>query len=374
MLIAHPLSGPVLGIATVTLSPPYNWRSPANFTDRFEYIYENSSAYRASFFAASMAVDAKAREIQAQQQNETGELLPLQQILDTLTAQIGAEGPGNPLWYPMAAPGVRVVGQFYPMWRHWQRVNTIAGRFDCTVAPVLAKITEAVITKVLKSAGAPDKIVQPAKAMLDAQMAAQAAQQQCGRNWSANFVPAIEKLYQAYGYYDLNEALADAVQLGFIRDKLAVTVHTHAGDSLSTVVAAPPRAQAVGKLTVVTPVGYKPAWPSGTIAAQDPKINGYRIAVSLASVAAAHAAGLTGEYTHALLSGLMSLSEVSHVEFSPVAAPPPGVTVVSLRDFQTRTGTVPWYAKWTTWAGVGGGLAIVGLGAAVVYKMKRRRA
>lgn len=60
----------------------------------------------------------------------------------------------------------------------------------------------------------------------------------------------------------------------------------------------------------------------------------------------------------------------AYMVIATTAAQPPGLLVVSLTDFQTRTGTLPWYKNLAVWAGIGG-VAAAGTIGYVALRKKR---
>jgi hypothetical protein len=90
-------------------------------------------------------------------------------------------------------------------------------------------------------------------------------------------------------------------------------------------------------------------YPSGSIAAFDTTVGKYRIAVP---------AGLSGEVTHR--------------EVALVASRPAGVSLVPFDMYKRATGQAAWYKDWRTYA-VAGGVAVLGAGAYLVIRKRRKR-
>lgn len=98
------------------------------------------------------------------------------------------------------------------------------------------------------------------------------------------------------------------------------------------------------------------SYPTGTIAAWDPGMRKFRIAVPASQVAAAQAQGLAG-----LGQG------DGYVEIAPQAIFPEGASAVPLDEFQRRTGTgKKWYRSGTFWLWTG--LAVAATAAVVKSK------
>jgi len=100
-----------------------------------------------------------------------------------------------------------------------------------------------------------------------------------------------------------------------------------------------------GKVT-----GAKPApsaYPAGAIAAFDPKMASYRIAIPMTGVAGLLGDGLSGLFTQVATSATL----------------PSGVTLVSLDKLKEQLGEKPWYKNWKVLVPVGVGvLAAAGVG------------
>ena len=58
-------------------------------------------------------------------------------------------------------------------------------------------------------------------------------------------------------------------------------------------------------------------------------------------------------------------------EVAPTATPPAGGTPTTESDLEKKTGTAPFYKKWPFWAAVGGGVAVIGTGTALLVRRKR---
>jgi hypothetical protein len=89
------------------------------------------------------------------------------------------------------------------------------------------------------------------------------------------------------------------------------------------------------------------AYPAGSIAAFDAGLQKYRVASPI---------GLSGP-------------AATHHEVAILSALPSGVSLVSLAEYRTKTGSTPWYKAWQTYA-IGGGVLAIGAG---VFYVKRRR-
>lgn len=116
----------------------------------------------------------------------------------------------------------------------------------------------------------------------------------------------------------------------------------------------------IGKRAVEPPGGPAPSpgagaaappspYPAGSIAAFDPQIQRYRVAVPR-------------------FAGLGSLSAPQYAEVALRADKPAGVKLVPIATYQSQTGNQPWYKKWQTYA-IAGGILALGGGA---YALSRR--
>jgi len=119
--------------------------------------------------------------------------------------------------------------------------------------------------------------------------------------------------------------------------------------------AAPPAAQQpMDPYGPATPLPATTSYPVGTITAFSASTNMWRVAVP--TVAAG--LGMIGE-------------AAPYTEIAPVPAPPPEATQVSEAQLEKQTNQLPFYKKWQFWAAVGGGLAVVGTGTALLFRRKR---
>lgn len=103
-----------------------------------------------------------------------------------------------------------------------------------------------------------------------------------------------------------------------------------------------------------TPLPSSSTYPAGTITAFSASTNMWRVAVPTV------AAGL----------GMFGAA-AAYTEIAPVAAPPAGATQVSEGQLLKQTNQLPLWKKWQFWAAVGGGLAVVGTGTALLFRRKR---
>jgi hypothetical protein len=116
--------------------------------------------------------------------------------------------------------------------------------------------------------------------------------------------------------------------------------------------------------TPVLPVPTLPPelrYPVGTIAAFDPKIKKYRIAVPIGTKLGLGAHGSLG-------------ADATHVERAPISTVPSGVPTIPLTIFQKETGTLPFYKNPVFWVSIGVGAAAVGGGTAfIVYRRRHAK-
>jgi len=103
-----------------------------------------------------------------------------------------------------------------------------------------------------------------------------------------------------------------------------------------------------------TPLPATTSYPAGTITAFSSSTNMWRVAVP--TVAAG--LGMIGE-------------AAPYTEIAPVAAPPAGATQVSESQLEKQTNQLPLWKNWKFWAAVGGAVAVVGTGTALVFRRKR---
>jgi hypothetical protein len=115
---------------------------------------------------------------------------------------------------------------------------------------------------------------------------------------------------------------------------------------------APPPKLALPATPPVVPLA-KPRYPSGSIAAYDPKLHAYRVAIPAGS-SLSDALGAAAPF----------------VEVDVVASAPETATVMPLSVYQRQTGTLPLYKNTAFWIAVGvGALAVAGTS----YTVYRRR-
>lgn len=124
--------------------------------------------------------------------------------------------------------------------------------------------------------------------------------------------------------------------------------------AVATTPEAAPQPQPQDPYGPATPLPTTASYPPGTITAFSSSTNMWRVAVP--SVAAG--LGMFG-------------AAAAFTEIAPVAAPPAGATQVSEAQLLKQTGQLPFYKKWQFWAAVGGGVAVVGTGTALLFRRKR---
>lgn len=91
-------------------------------------------------------------------------------------------------------------------------------------------------------------------------------------------------------------------------------------------------------------------YPSGSVAARDPKTNLWRVAVLRSELA----------------------GESAYVEVAQLAQKPAGVAELPFTDYLRRTGQLPWYKDWRVWA-ITGTVAAAGTGGYLLWKRRKRR-
>lgn len=102
----------------------------------------------------------------------------------------------------------------------------------------------------------------------------------------------------------------------------------------------------------------KPRYPAGSIAAFDPKLHVYRVAIPV------------GTQLN-VLSGALGVA-ASHFEVETIDHAPSTVAVVPVTTYQKQTNTLPLYKNPIFWIGVGAVAAAAGGGGYVLYRRRRR--
>jgi hypothetical protein len=102
----------------------------------------------------------------------------------------------------------------------------------------------------------------------------------------------------------------------------------------------------------------KPRYPAGSIAAYDPKLRLYRVAIPV------------GTQLN-VLSGALGAA-ASHFEVEMIDHAPSTVSVVPLTVYQKQTATLPLYKNPIFWIAVGTTAAAAGGGGYVLYRRRRR--
>jgi hypothetical protein len=113
----------------------------------------------------------------------------------------------------------------------------------------------------------------------------------------------------------------------------------------------------VAPVAPVVPVALVPAprkYPPGSIAAFDPKISKWLIAIPVGTS----------------LSGTLG-EDPTHKVAEQAPTLPADVPPVTLDELQRTTGTRPWYRKPGVWVGIGVGVLVIGGGTAVVVRRRR---
>lgn len=104
----------------------------------------------------------------------------------------------------------------------------------------------------------------------------------------------------------------------------------------------------------VLPAPTVPRFPPGTVAAFDPKLGKYRLAIPIGT-----------------RLGALDAAATTHMEVPSSGTVPSGVPTIPLTIFQRSTGTTPFYKKPVFWVSIGLGTAAVGGG--IGYTVYRRR-
>jgi len=122
-----------------------------------------------------------------------------------------------------------------------------------------------------------------------------------------------------------------------------------------------------GTATTTTPAQ---SYPSGTIYAFSKKIGRYRIAIPRA-----YGSGLgiqqDGVFGDCVFGDCGLGAAATMTEVAPSSTPPAGGVPTTETELEKRTGTLPLYKKWEFWAAVGGGIAVVGTGTALLMRRKK---
>jgi hypothetical protein len=119
------------------------------------------------------------------------------------------------------------------------------------------------------------------------------------------------------------------------------------------------------------PKAAAPVWPAGTIAAFDPSISLFRIAIPIGAQPPVFSGDEVGCCEHCMDLG----AAPTHTEVTTAPAAPPTATVISLAEYNEKTGRTtsasPWYKNPLVLAGIAGGVAAAG--GATYYFTRRKR-
>jgi hypothetical protein len=123
--------------------------------------------------------------------------------------------------------------------------------------------------------------------------------------------------------------------------------------------------------TTAVPAAAASATVPGTIYAWSPKLGRYRVAVprQYGGGFGIMETGLMGDCVFGDCG--LGATAAPYTETAPVATPPAGGTSTTESDLEKKTGTAPFYKKWPFWAAVGGGVAVIGTGTALLMRRKR---
>lgn len=127
---------------------------------------------------------------------------------------------------------------------------------------------------------------------------------------------------------------------------------------------------ATGVVATATPAGQQ-SFPAGTIYAFSKKIGKYRIAIpkGMGGGLGIEQSGVFGDcvFGDCGLGAAATMTEVA-----PSSTPPPNGVPTTETELEKRTGTLPFYKNWMFWAAVGGGVAVVGTGTALLLHRRKK--
>jgi len=112
------------------------------------------------------------------------------------------------------------------------------------------------------------------------------------------------------------------------------------------------------------------SYPTGTIYAFSSKMGRYRIAIPkiFGGGLGIQQDGVFGDcvFGDCGLGAAATMTEVA-----PSTTPPAGGIPTTETELEKRTGTLPIYKRWEFWAAVGGGVAVIGTGTALLMRRKK---
>jgi len=119
-----------------------------------------------------------------------------------------------------------------------------------------------------------------------------------------------------------------------------------------------------------TPSAGQQTYPTGTIYAFSSKMGRYRIAIPKV-----YGGGLgiqqDGVFGDCVFGDCGLGATATMTEVAPATTPPAGGTPTTETELEKRTGTLPLYKKWQFWTAIGGGVAVIGTGTALLMRRKR---
>jgi len=122
--------------------------------------------------------------------------------------------------------------------------------------------------------------------------------------------------------------------------------------------------------TATTTPAPTQTYPAGTIYAFSKKRAQYRIAIPRV-----YGGGLgiatDGMFSDCVFGDCGLGASATMTEVAPSSTAPAGGLPVSETELEKRTGTLPIYKNWMFWAAVGGGVAVVGTGTALLMRRKK---
>ncbi len=125
-----------------------------------------------------------------------------------------------------------------------------------------------------------------------------------------------------------------------------------------------------GTATTTPPAGQQ-SFPAGTIYAFSKKLAKYRIAIPKV-VGGGLGIEQSGVFGDCVFGDCGLGAAASMTEVAPSSTPPPGGVPTTETELEKRTGTLPLYKNWMFWAAVGGGVAVVGTGTALLMHRRKK--
>lgn len=125
-----------------------------------------------------------------------------------------------------------------------------------------------------------------------------------------------------------------------------------------------------GTATTTPPAGQQ-TFPAGTIYAFSKKIGKYRIAIPRV-VGGGLGIEQSGVFGDCVFGDCGLGAAATMTEVAPSSTPPPNGVPTTETELEKRTGTLPLYKNWMFWAAVGGGVAVVGTGTALLLHRRKK--